>query len=216
MEKNFINLSFDIFSSVAWHSITSKQKELYLYCVLQAQKNSLSNTPIRYDKNENCFVFYRDLWLNEYGLYGKAGQRHFYEDIDALISNGFVEKLESGKSTRTYNIYCLCDKWKSFGNYIANKPITTKKQAEIGYVYLVESENLYKIGKTKNPTSRMNYYSTMPNKAELLFIEKVKNYSDCEKELHLFFAEKNYRGEWFTLDDSDIEVMKNYLTEQKA
>jgi hypothetical protein len=70
--------------------------------------------------------------------------------------------------------------------------------------YLIKSGENYKIGKTKNLKSRLSVYKTHNIQTELiLFIE-----TDCEYYLHNKFKDKHISGEWFSLNEADINSIK--------
>lgn len=75
-----------------------------------------------------------------------------------------------------------------------------------GYVYLVKLENgLYKIGKSKHLSTRMSVFAvSFPMKWELYYSFLSNDYTVAEKTLHMNFAEKRQIGEWFSLDQRDV------------
>lgn len=78
-----------------------------------------------------------------------------------------------------------------------------------GYVYLIESEYGYKIGKTVNIKSRTRLFEVkLPFPIKLLNYSWFENYSKAERDLHKEFAHKRQEGEWFELDSEDIEYIK--------
>ena len=98
-----------------------------------------------------------------------------------------------------------------------NKQIQEKQPClEIGCVYLIKMGDSYKIGISKNPSQRFKEFTKLPYPIEEIFIEKVNAYEIVEKELHAIFANKQKRGEWFDLNETDIEFIRNYLTERKV
>lgn len=110
------DVSANIYFSMITHSkfiqLTGRQLKLYLVCKLQYYKQS--KHPIDSAGNTDSSYFYmnRELWQNVYQLYSPNTQRHFYTDMQALIDLGFIELVESGKFSRTKNIYKLSDKWQ--------------------------------------------------------------------------------------------------------
>lgn len=80
-----------------------------------------------------------------------------------------------------------------------------------GYVYVCRLDKHYKIGISKNPHSRLQEFTLLPYELETVLIEKVNGYDKREKELHEHFADKRVRGEWFELNEEDIEYIKEYL-----
>jgi hypothetical protein len=86
----------------------------------------------------------------------------------------------------------------------------TQYQETPGYVYLIESEYGYKIGKTVNIKSRTKLFEVkLPFPIKLINYSWFDNYSRAESDLHKKFAHKRLEGEWFALDSADIEYIKN-------
>lgn len=120
------NIYLSMLMSQAWHNLTLKQKELYLYCKAQyfgeskTESEHKTNNEIEKDVNANLqirFTMNKSKWCEIYHLYSDGGQRHFYKDIKSLVDNGFIKVVESGKTSRTKNIYEFSDKWREKGAY---------------------------------------------------------------------------------------------------
>lgn len=73
------------------------------------------------------------------------------------------------------------------------------------YLIRDKSTRLCKIGKTTDIKTRIEMLSCSNTELELLFIID----KDVEKELHDMYESKRYKGEWFNLSDSDLEVIRN-------
>lgn len=72
--------------------------------------------------------------------------------------------------------------------------------------YIIESQGVYKIGKTTNIQKRLDGYDTHNPGYEL-----IHTYSaDCEAYLHSMFSSKRIRKEWFSLDSIDIQRAREY------
>ena len=81
-----------------------------------------------------------------------------------------------------------------------------------GYIYLIKSNNLYKIGRAKNLKSRIKTYQTEnPFGIEVIFQKEVDDYIGTEKDLLTRFENKRERGEWFKLNNEDIQWIKENL-----
>ena len=81
-----------------------------------------------------------------------------------------------------------------------------------GYVYVIINGNgLYKIGKSLNPEQRLKSL-TLGDKGKILIKNhyKYQNYNEIEKELHVIFNSKKISGEWFELNEQDLEFIKKY------
>lgn len=97
-----------------------------------------------------------------------------------------------------------------------NKGKKTKSMGLECFVYLVKDipRGLYKIGKAVNVQSRMNQLKTANASIEL--VAWYKGVSSDERALHSIFEERRVSGEWFSLEDDQIEFIKNYFDQKRA
>jgi Meiotically Up-regulated Gene 113 (MUG113) protein len=73
-----------------------------------------------------------------------------------------------------------------------------------GWLYLLRSGHLLKIGKTSNPTRRLSKDAkTWLPDAEVIAVKPFWNVSDLERQLHEAFCRYWYEGEWFKIDDQN-------------
>lgn len=83
------------------------------------------------------------------------------------------------------------------------------------YIYIIKSENYYKIGTTRDVEARMKLLQTgNPHKLEVIKIFQFgDNYSafQIEQLAHKVFGHKRFYGEWFVLDESDVEKLEVLL-----
>lgn len=85
-----------------------------------------------------------------------------------------------------------------------------------GYIYIIK-ERYYKIGRTKRfPERPFQVQTELPHKSEIIYYCEVNNYNDVEKQLHKRFKTKKMNGEWFNLDEKDIENLKMFCEEKKV
>lgn len=114
------NIYMSMLLSPSWQSLTKNQQILYIYCKAQYfGKNYINKKDLMTDNEEiNSvdfslrFVFNRSMWQKLYKLYPSDNGK-FYKDMDKLIENGFINKISSGKCTRTKTIYELSDRWRN-------------------------------------------------------------------------------------------------------
>ena len=115
------NLYMSMLLSRAWRGLTDRQKVLYLYCKAQYygekpdRKTHMTQAEIDGGANVNLmkrFTMNRNKWSDMYELYSESTSRYFWRDMNALIEKGFIRKVESGKTTRTKNIYEFADDWR--------------------------------------------------------------------------------------------------------
>jgi hypothetical protein len=81
--------------------------------------------------------------------------------------------------------------------------------ADPGYIYLVQAvhpQNHYKIGLSKNPVERIRKMGViLPFPIEVKHLMKTNHMKRAEKHLHEEFSHKRLNGEWFDLDDADVQ-----------
>ncbi|GGB73446.1 GIY-YIG nuclease family protein [Shewanella inventionis] len=99
-----------------------------------------------------------------------------------------------------------------FGKVVGSTPSTRTHSSSNpikGFVYVIESQYGYKIGKTVNIKNRTQLFSVkLPFSIMLIHYAEFEDYSLAERQMHLNFADKRLEGEWFDLDMSDIEYIK--------
>ena len=62
-------------------------------------------------RSEQCFYF-PFCTAKKYSKRYAGNSKRLYDDIDVLIEHGFIEKVMSGKNTRSKNVYKYSDKWQ--------------------------------------------------------------------------------------------------------
>lgn len=81
-----------------------------------------------------------------------------------------------------------------------------------GYVYVLFSENRFKIGMTKSPKKRIgNIQTASPFMVEVVAYQYSKDCLALERWLHDEFSDKRVKGEWFSLSADDIESLYMFL-----
>jgi len=79
------------------------------------------------------------------------------------------------------------------------------------YIYLTKTDFGYKIGRTTRPEKRpWTVAGNMPIKLTVIVVIEVPNSKEAEKRLHGLFEDKWLRGEWYALNDEDVEFIKGY------
>lgn len=79
-----------------------------------------------------------------------------------------------------------------------------------GYVYLIQSEHGYKIGRSNNPDNRFKAFETkLPFDVELICVHKTDDMIALERRLHDRFADKRLNGEWFDLSEGDVQFIRD-------
>lgn len=92
------------------------------------------------------------------------------------------------------------------------QPHEEKIKNHAGYVYLIKSLSLYKIGRSKHLKQRTKNYTT-ENPHEVTVIAS-RYFADChavENQLLARFLAKHHHGEWFKFSTNDIADVKKIL-----
>lgn len=97
-------LYVSMLESEAFMHLSPQAAKLYIYMKLQlyGQKDKPS-------ENETWFVFNRSLYIDKYKLFSNG--EYFTKYCHELIQHGFIELVQSGKNTKTNNIYRFSTKW---------------------------------------------------------------------------------------------------------
>lgn len=113
------------------------------------------------------------------------------DDLTELVGNTFL-KEEDKRNILGYLSNCKY-----------SKPI---KRPVPGFVYLLQSSDLYKIGKAKDLSKRTSYFTTkMPVEVVLVHSFHSTDHNLAEKQLHQKYAEFRKTGEWFDLSKTQVE-----------
>ena len=80
----------------------------------------------------------------------------------------------------------------------------TFEEEKEDYLYIIRSNEKYKIGYSSNWKKRSKSYKTHLPEYKLIYLLKSVNSFDLENDLHLMFENKRVQGEWFSLCESDI------------
>lgn len=81
-----------------------------------------------------------------------------------------------------------------------------------GYVYILQGSEFYKIGCTAHLDQRMyQICPKLPFATELVWVIPTDDQFALERELHHIFRNERKNGEWFSLNDKNIDLIKqNY------
>ena len=86
--------------------------------------------------------------------------------------------------------------------------IEGRKQQRSGWVYVLQGigTDYYKIGKTSNPENRLRTFGVkLPLDVRYAVLIRTQDRHVMEKRLHTDYEHKRVDGEWFALDDNDLE-----------
>lgn len=79
-----------------------------------------------------------------------------------------------------------------------------------GYIYVIRADTgHYKIGRTNNIPNRMKLFAVkLPFNFEIVTCFPSEDMYEAESDLHGRFNESRVNGEWFTLDSSQVNLLK--------
>jgi ribosomal protein L16 Arg81 hydroxylase len=117
----------------------------------------------------------------------------------------YEEKNESEEGIEKENDIAEEDEYISIIK--ENRKFKTKKTA----IYLMYDEHTkyYKIGRSLNPTKREK--TLQSEKPSIVLKYSFSGVIDDESALHDKFKDKRIRGEWFNLDELDIDYIIKYF-----
>lgn len=82
------------------------------------------------------------------------------------------------------------------------------------YVYILECQGYYKIGKANDLKSRVTHFQTgNPFPITVVFSKASVFATSLEPALHELLAELRVAGEWFKLNDKALKFAKKFLNE---
>lgn len=129
-----------------------------------------------------------------------------HDEVSILIC-GLVNFLESYTEEDIENYNQDRQKQYQSKEYCATSKSKPKQE---GYIYLVKGmSDIYKIGKTKNLKHRLAALRRLPFDIELVHSIKVKDIGKVERFLLEKFADKKHKGEWFKLNQNDVNYILN-------
>jgi len=129
------------------------------------------------------------------------------KNIKKLIESN-IKNYDSVSSNIKYYNECI---YEDLFPTIKRKYINEPKKTISGIIYILKCERtkLYKIGLTSTKIdSRLKSLKTAnPSISLVKYYSGITDIYSEEKKLHNLFADKRIDGEWFELDDSDLNTI---------
>lgn len=172
-------------------------------------------------------------FINENRLCNRCSKKHRQKMYDLMIvcfeSKDAVPYLRNRTILSKSNWIELRAKIDKYYNSVSNDDIDAynaeiRKENKIakrrlinepGFIYLLSSSvGLYKIGRTIDMERRFSdHVRTWPVELKIVHQVPVNQVVSCETFLLRRFRDKQKQGEWFDLDESDIEWLKSLDTD---
>lgn len=90
-----------------------------------------------------------------------------------------------------------------------------KRENIAASIYIMECAGKYKIGLSRDVERRRKQLDNRPFKTTIIYKSPVmEEVYDLEAALHDIYKEKNIKGEWFDLSQTDIETIIGYFEEE--
>lgn len=125
--RHFIQLYDDVLDSKAFHSLSARQKVLYVYCVRESYGAAMRDSAKGSAKgNPALFYMNKALRTEVHELYAKSDTRCFERDMAALVGAGLVDCVRSGYERREKTVYRLSSRWWHFGTCAYSLPDSVK------------------------------------------------------------------------------------------
>lgn len=133
--------------------------------------------------------------------------RQEWEELKAKI-DAFYDSI-SDAEIDCYNSVMMREREKELAKLMAPRGKKDNGLSGIGnagYVYIIQSQEHYKIGRSRNPENRVKSYSSLPG-IKLLHYFPADNMNKAEKELHRRYSQQRVGGEWFELHPANVEYL---------
>lgn len=92
----------------------------------------------------------------------------------------------------------------------SSRPEPKPRRVLPGFIYVIKSGQYTKIGRTQDLKTRIGSIGAkLPIEPVVIATYPVDDSAAAEATLHSLFAKKRLNGEWFDLDDTDIEQIRH-------
>lgn len=149
----------------------------------------------------------------------------FFKILSSYVNNRITSTIEECKIVRSIELCEACNGYRIIGtvneHYICEQCINKSKEKSkdrSGYVYFYGSvyHRVVKIGCSVNPKLRIvAFKNKYPFDMKLILTIQASDKLGLEKHYHDKFSDKQIDGEWFSLNENDIEAVKNDTTIDK-
>ena len=152
-------------------------------------------------------------YVNRCFIYGEDG------NILIGLNGGYIpDKNTIKKCIKSLNLLLDIDKRdidiynKELDEYTSDIDILIENKKIPGYIYLLESNGKYKIGRSRDIKSRILSYKTQnPFGIRIITTKYVNDYIFSEKHILSLFPKKRIFGEWFSLSKDEVGSITNII-----
>ena len=104
---SFAKITLDMMQSDAWKALNLRQQALYVN--MKAKYRQKKEHGVITESNWDNITIPHSEYMQYYG-----SNKTFLADIRVLIDVGLIDLKESGRSSRTPNVYAYSDRWKQY------------------------------------------------------------------------------------------------------
>lgn len=132
-----------------------------------------------------------------------------WNEIRNKLNAGYASVTE--EEITSHNQYLIRSREEDLARMYA-EPTPKKPVEQVGYIYLVKSNQYYKIGRSKNVPERVKQLGLITHPVDLVCKARVQPVIKIEADLHEQFSYARYRGEWFKLSQEDVDKIVSFLS----
>lgn len=141
------------------------------------------------------------------GRASRSGSKRIFEAVEREF-----DTLKAAGGAYCYRL--KSNRWVALNNEAAPLHFTAPRFDTSpnwsGYVYVIRSGDAHKIGKAVNVEQRYwQIEPAPPYPIRLIHTIRTTNHHALESQLHTFFEAKRLNGEWFSLSDEDINLLRH-------
>ena len=148
----------------------------------------------------------------EDGFYLSDGNGFILESEDLVeIGEGLIKFAKKHKRDILEHNERVKKELEDWINSQMSQEKRTKPKAK-SYLYMMECENKYKIGVSKDVSRRKNELDNRPFPTRLICTSRLlEGAYGFEQELHNYLAEYSVGGEWYKFDEAKVEEIRAYI-----
>lgn len=158
--------------------------------------------PVHFSNGDTWMVSQCDIILPLADLSSKLSAQDIGDRVLALASRirAITHRLQGPHS---YESLEACE--AGIARYEAPRHVPRQRP---GFVYVVQWENVYKIGRAKSPTARLTPMGAkFPYPLTVRLLIQTHDMEQIEDDLHERFADYRLGGEWFALTSENLAAL---------